>query len=132
MPMNMIAFSSLEPRFRPDGTTLLTLARNLGSSFGISVIVTMLARNMQISHADIAANVTSTSIPTIDLGSAAATLGSLGGGLMMMINGEVSRQAAMVAYLDNFYMMFWLILCFVPLTFFVKKTQPLRVKPPTA
>jgi MFS transporter, DHA2 family, multidrug resistance protein len=132
MPMNMIAFSNLEPRFRPDGTTLLTLARNLGSSFGISVIVTMLARNIQISHADIAANLTSSSIPTIDLGSAAATLGTVGGGLMMMINGEVSRQAAMVAYLDNFYMMFWLILCFVPLTFFVKKAQPLRVTPPAA
>jgi MFS transporter, DHA2 family, multidrug resistance protein len=123
MPMNMIAFSSLEPRFRPDGTTLLTLARNLGSSFGISVIVTMLARNIQVSHADIAANVTSTSLPTIDLGSTAERLGSFGGGLLAMIDGEVNRQAAMIAYLDNFYMMFWLILCFVPLTLLVKKPR---------
>ncbi len=123
MPMNMIAFSGLAPSYRTEGTTLLTLARNLGSSFGISVIVTMLARNMQISHADIAEHVTANSLPTIDLGGAAERLGSLGGGLMAMINGEVTRQALMVAYLDNFYMMFWLILCFVPLTMLVKKPQ---------
>jgi MFS transporter, DHA2 family, multidrug resistance protein len=123
MPMNMIAFSSLDPKYRPDGTTLLTLARNLGSSFGISVIVTMLARNIQISHADIAANVTSSSMPTIDLGSTAAALGSLGGGLLAMIDGEVNRQAAMIAYLDNFYMMFWLVLCFVPLTLLLKRPK---------
>jgi MFS transporter, DHA2 family, multidrug resistance protein len=123
MPMNMIAFSSLEPRFRPDGTTLLTLSRNLGSSFGISVIVTMLARNIQVSHADIAEHVTSNSVPAFDLGSTASALGTIGGGLLTMINGEVSRQAAMIAYLDNFYIMFWLILCFVPLTFLVKKVR---------
>jgi MFS transporter, DHA2 family, multidrug resistance protein len=124
MPMNMIAFSSLSPEHRTEGTTLLTLARNLGSSFGISVMVTMLARNMQTSHADIAANVTATSLPTIDLGAAAERLGSVGSGLLAMINGEVSRQAAMVAYLDGFYMMFWLILCFVPLTLLIKKAKP--------
>jgi MFS transporter, DHA2 family, multidrug resistance protein len=120
MPMNLIAFASLPAQFRTDGGTLMALARNLGGSFGISVIVTMLSRNTQISHADIASNVTSTSLPSVDLGSAAASLGKLGGGLLSMINGEVTRQAAMVAYLDNFYAMFWLLLFFVPLSFFLK------------
>jgi MFS transporter, DHA2 family, multidrug resistance protein len=124
MPMNMIAFANLDPRHRTEGTTLLTLARNLGGSFGISVIISMLARNIQISHADIAANVTSTSLPTVDLGSAAASLGSLGTGLLAMIDGEVNRQAAMIAYLDNFYAMFWVILCFVPLTLLIKSPKP--------
>jgi DHA2 family multidrug resistance protein len=122
--MNMMAFSNLDAKYRPEGTTLLTLARNLGSSFGISTIVTMLARNIQVSHADIAANVTSTSLPSIDLGSAAATFGALGGSLLAMIDGEVNRQAAMLAYIDNFYMMFWLIVCFVPMTLLAKKPRP--------
>jgi MFS transporter, DHA2 family, multidrug resistance protein len=124
MPMNMIAFSSLPAIFRTEGSTLITLARNLGGSFGISVIVTMLSRNVQVSHADIAANVTATSLPTIDLGSAAATLGNTGGSLLAMIDGEVNRQAAMIAYIDNFYAMFWVILIFVPLVFLIKKPQP--------
>jgi DHA2 family multidrug resistance protein len=120
MPMNMIAFSKLPPKFRTEAGTLLTLVRNLGGSFGISVIITMLSRNIQTSHADIAGNVTSTSLPAVDLGSASATLGNLGGGLLAMIDGEVNRQAAMVAYLDNFYAMFWLVLCFVPIAFLVR------------
>ncbi len=121
MPMNMIAFSSLAAKYRTEGGTMMTLARNLGGSFGISVIVTMLSRNTQTSHADIASHVTTSTVPGIDLGAATATLGNLGGGVMAMLNGEVSRQAAMVAYLDNFYGMFWLVLCFVPLTFLVRK-----------
>ncbi len=132
MPMNMIAFSSLPAVYRTEGGTLMTLARNLGGSFGISVIVTMLARNTQTSHADIAAHVTSTSLPSIDPATVADRLGSMGGGLLMMINGEVSRQAAMVAYLDNFYAMFWLILCFVPLIFVVKKPKGLGGPMPMA
>jgi MFS transporter, DHA2 family, multidrug resistance protein len=121
MPMNMIAFSSLPPAFRTEGGTLMTLARNLGGSFGISVIVTMLARNTQTSHADIAPNVTSFNLPAIDPSSVADRLGTMGGGVMIMLNGEVNRQAAMIAYLDNFYAMFWLILCFVPLTLLIRK-----------
>jgi MFS transporter, DHA2 family, multidrug resistance protein len=121
MPMNLIAFSSLPAKFRTEGSTLLTLARNLGGSFGISVIVTMLSRNTQTSHADIASHVTSTSVPAIDLGATTATMGQYGAGLLMMIDGEVNRQAAMIAYIDNFYAMFWMILCFVPLIFLVKK-----------
>jgi DHA2 family multidrug resistance protein len=106
---------------------LLTLPRNLRSSFGISMIVTILARNIQISHADIASNSTSSSLATINFGAAAATFGSLGGGLLAMIDGEVNRQAVMIAYIDNFYEMFWLIPCFVPLTLLVEwKNQARR------
>ena len=54
----------------------MTLFRNLGSSFGISVIVTQLARNMQTAHADIGANVTSFNVPAIDPASTAEMLGS--------------------------------------------------------
>jgi DHA2 family multidrug resistance protein len=121
VPVNMVAFSTLPTRFRTDGSTLMTLFRNLGSSFGISVIVTLLGRNMQTSHADIAANVTSYNVPAIDLSAAAAQLGTYGEAALVMLNGEVTRQAAMVAYLDNFYMMFWLLLLVAPLSFLLKR-----------
>jgi MFS transporter, DHA2 family, multidrug resistance protein len=121
VPVNLIAFSTLAPRYRTDGTTMLTLFRNLGGSFGISVTVAILARNIQTSHADIAAHVTSFNVPAIDPAGAAALLGSPGAAGLAMIDGEVNRQAAMVAYLDNFYMMFWLVLSFVPLSWLLKK-----------
>ena len=38
-----------------------------------------------------------------------------------MIDGEVNRQAAMIAYLDNFYMLFWLVLFIAPIAWIVKR-----------
>ncbi len=121
VPINMIAFSTLPAHFRTDGSTLMNLFRNLGGSFGISVIITMLGRNMQTSHADIAGNVTSYNVPAIDLSATAAQLGSYGEAALAMLNAEVTRQAAMVAYLDNFYLTFWLLLFVAPLSFLLKR-----------
>ena len=123
VPVNMVAFATLDPRFRTEGTTLMTLFRNLGSSFGISAIVTELGRNMQTSHADVASKVTSFSVPGIDPASSAAQLGEYGTAMMQMLNAEVSRQSAMIAYLDNFKMMFLLLLFVAPLAFLVKRPK---------
>jgi MFS transporter, DHA2 family, multidrug resistance protein len=124
VPINLIAFATLASAFRTDGTTLMTLFRNLGSSFGISAIVTMLSRNIQISHADIAANVTSFNLP-LDPATVTSQLGSVGASALAMLDGEVNRQAAMIAYLDNFYILFWLVLAIVPLPWLLKKPKPL-------
>ncbi len=121
VPSNMLAFSTLSPQYRTDGTTMMTLFRNLGSSFGISIIVTILARNVQTSHSDIAASITSFNLPAIDPSSTAARFGTSGEAFLAMLNGEVSRQAAMVAYLDNFYMMFWLVLFVAPIVWLIRK-----------
>jgi MFS transporter, DHA2 family, multidrug resistance protein len=130
VPVNLIAFSTLAPEHRTDGTTMMTLFRNIGSSFGISAMVTVLARNIQTSHADIAASVTSFNMPSIDPASVAAQFGSIGQSALVVLNGEVSRQAAMVAYLDNFYMMFWVVICFVPLSWLLKKPKSPRFSEP--
>ena len=130
VPVNMIAFSTLAPNYRTDGTTLMTLARNLGGSFGISAIVTMLSRNVQTSHADIAASVTSYNVPALDPSLTAAQLGPYGDAAMVVLNGEVTRQAAFIAYLDNFYMLFWLLLAIVPLGWFLKRPVPIGERPP--
>lgn len=121
VPVNLIAFSSLSPKYRTDGTTLMTLFRNLGSSFGISVIVTLLARNSQTSHADIGAHVTSFNVPAIDPAAVAETIGAPGSSLLYMLDGEVNRQAAMIAYIDNFYMLFWMVLLIAPVAWLVKR-----------
>jgi MFS transporter, DHA2 family, multidrug resistance protein len=130
VPVNLIAFATLAPEHRTDGATMMTLFRNLGSSFGISIIVSTLARNIQVSHADIAASITSFNVPSIDIASTTAQLGSVGQGALVILNGEVTRQAAMVAYLDNFYLMFWMMLCFAPLSWVLKKPKsPLTREP---
>jgi DHA2 family multidrug resistance protein len=124
-PMNLLAFSTIKPELRPDGSALLALFRNLGGSFGISWIVTMLARNQQVSHADLAAHITATSVPGIDLPATVDRMQGAGGGVMHAINAEVARQAAMIAYIDNFYVMFWLLLIMAPMPFLLGKSPNL-------
>ena len=50
-------------------------------------------------------------------------MGGMGGAAMAMINGEVSRQAMMIAFLDNFYVLTWVLLAFAPLPFLLKKAK---------
>ncbi len=121
VPMNMIGFSRLAVENRMEGSAIMALARNLGASFGISVIVTMLARNVQVSHADLVGGITSFSLPDMDIMAVADRMGSTGGAVMGMIDGLVNRQAMMIAYLDNFTLMFWLLLALAPLPLIAKK-----------
>ncbi|MGE3248049.1 MAG: MDR family MFS transporter, partial [Beijerinckiaceae bacterium] len=58
VPMQVIAFATLPPSLRTDGSALLSLVRNVGSAVGVSLVATMLARNAQIAHAQIAEAVT--------------------------------------------------------------------------
>ncbi len=58
IPLQVVAFATLPQAVRTDGTSLLSLFRNLGSAIGVSVTSTMLARNEQAAHADLAAYIT--------------------------------------------------------------------------
>jgi DHA2 family multidrug resistance protein len=119
IPLNGVAFSTLPMRMRTDGSSLLYLFRSLGGSFGISVMTTMLARNMQTSHEDLASHVTASSMSVIDP-STADRLGTLGETALQMVNLEINRQAAMIAYLDDFKLMMILLIIVSPLVFFLK------------
>ena len=39
MPLNTVAFMTLPPHLRTDGTAMLTLVRNVAGSIGISVVI---------------------------------------------------------------------------------------------
>jgi MFS transporter, DHA2 family, multidrug resistance protein len=123
IPLNGVAFSTLPARLRTDGSSLLYLFRSLGGSMGISIMTTMLARNIQTSHADLAGHVTATSMPTIDP-SSADRLGSLGEAALQLMNLEINKQAAMIAYLDDFKLMMVVLIAISPLVLFLKPTKP--------
>ena len=58
VPLSTIAFSTLHSRYRNEGTSLFSLMRNIGSSIGISVVVTYLAHCTQANHAAFAGFIT--------------------------------------------------------------------------
>ncbi|MEQ1551887.1 DHA2 family efflux MFS transporter permease subunit [Sphingorhabdus sp.] len=129
MPTNVVAFSSLPLSMRTDASSVLYLARSLGSSIGISISVTMLTRSMQINHEELAGRITSSSFDMIDPATA-DRFGAYGDVLLRVLDLEVNRQAAMLAYLSDFKLLFFIVLAILPLTLLVKPIAPASGPPP--
>jgi DHA2 family multidrug resistance protein len=118
LPMNVVTFATLPSRFRTDGAAMMNLSRNTGGSIGIALASTMLAHNLQVSHADLAAHLTPYNLPVDP--TLLGTYGELGEGVLRMVDGLVQRQATMIALLDDFHMFFLVSIFALPLAFFVR------------
>jgi DHA2 family multidrug resistance protein len=125
IPLNATAFATLPPHLRTDGSSLLNLTRSVGSSVGISIVMTLLARNLQRNHEELAGYVTPQISATLDL-STLDRFQQYGAAGLGMIDAEVNRQAAMIAYLNDFYLMMWLSLAAVPLVLLMRKSPTYR------
>ncbi len=122
VPLQVLAFGTLQPAFRTEGAAMLNLTRNIGSSLGIAIVMALLARNMQVSHEDIASSITATSLP-IDP-SKLLILGQYGTAALGAVDGMVQQQAAMIAYLDDFKLMAIACLAAAPLALLLRKPKP--------
>jgi DHA2 family multidrug resistance protein len=109
-PLSTIAFSTLAPQLRNEGTAFFSLMRNLGSSIGISAVTTLLVRNTQIMHARLAEHVTPYSDGLTALSPGLPTVSQLAG-----LNAAVTQQAAMIAYNNDFKLMLILTVVAIPL-----------------
>ncbi len=56
-PLTTLAFATLPPQLRTEAAGIFSLMRNIGASIGISVVETLLARSIQVNHAEIAEHV---------------------------------------------------------------------------
>ncbi len=121
IPLNAIAFATLPPQLRTDGSSLLNLMRSVGSSVGISVVMTLLARGIQRSHEELGANITPELSTAVDL-STLDRFQQYGQVALSAVDMEVTRQAAMIAYLNDFTMMKWLSLAAIPLVLLMRKS----------
>lgn len=119
MPVNALAFATLDPRLRTDGSSLMNLLRSIGGSIGISVATTLLAQNGQIAHEKIGANVTAQTLPGFNVYDV-TRIGPAGESAIAIVNAEVTRQAYMIAYLNDFYLMAGISLLAIPLVFLLK------------
>ncbi|MEO7366280.1 MAG: EmrB/QacA family drug resistance transporter, partial [Sphingomicrobium sp.] len=102
--------------------SLLNLARNVGGSVGISVVSSQLVRMTQVAHADLAGHVTEQTLPMVDP-TLLERIGPGGAGALAMINGEITRQAVFIAYLDDFKLMMIVTFAVLPLLFIMRKAK---------
>ncbi|WP_201345003.1 DHA2 family efflux MFS transporter permease subunit [Thiohalobacter sp. COW1] len=114
VPLSTITFATLAPRYRNEGTALFSLMRNIGSSIGISVVMTYLAQRTQANHAALADYINPFNLALKRAVEAGAYDLTTPQGLAA-INGEVTRQAATLAYLQDFRLMMWITVAAIPL-----------------
>jgi len=113
VPLSAATFATLSPQMRAEGTALYSLVRNIGSSIGIALVQALLVRNTQVAHASLAAHVTN----------ANPALGSAGYSLAM-IDHEITRQASMIAYVDDYWLMMMLTLAVIPMLLLIRPPKP--------
>jgi DHA2 family multidrug resistance protein len=119
VPLSTLTFSTLAPHYRNEGTAMFSLMRNIGSSIGISVVVTLLAQNAQVSHAGIAAVMTPFRDTLQQPWLPNAWNWHTESGLAAL-NAEVTRQALTIAYLNDFTFMMWVTVLSAPLLLLVR------------
>ncbi len=118
VPLSTLAFTTLAPHLRSEATGVYTLVRNLGASIGISIMQALWTTNTSVAHASLSEHITpgDTAVRAV-LGS---EFGASAPGALEALNNEVTRQGAMIAYLDDFKLMMFITLACMPLLLFMR------------
>ena len=113
-----MAYATLAPSHRTEGTIVSTMARSLGSSLGISILQAALIRDSAVAHTRLAERIAAGD-PVVRAALPPLLDPSTPGGVELL-NGEVSRQAAMIGYNAVFATMLVFTLLLIPLLLFMR------------
>jgi DHA2 family multidrug resistance protein len=130
VPLSSAAYVGLPPDKSAQGAAMMSISRNLGGSMGISLVQTFLAHSQQWHQAHMVERLNPLN-PAYQQG-----LRNIAG--MLMANGAsageakraavgvlysgVLRQAAILSYIDMFWLLTIFVGCIAPLVFFLKAT----------
>ena len=118
VPLSAAAFATLAPRLRNQGTPIFSLMRNVGGSVGISIVQALLTRGSAQAHAQLAATVAPGNQGLINLPAMIDPATQSG---LAMLNAEVTRQAALLAYVNDFWVMTVITLLVIPLLLLIRR-----------
>jgi DHA2 family multidrug resistance protein len=124
VPLTTLGFSTIPQHLRPDASAISNLSRNIGGSIGIAAIQALTVVNTQTMHASLAAHVIpenpfmGTFLPP---GLSPDTVAGA-----IALNAEITRQARMVAYVNDFWVLTGIALLLLPLVMLLRKPRDQR------
>jgi DHA2 family multidrug resistance protein len=122
VPLSTVAFLTLPNHLRTDGTSMLTLMRNVASSIGISVVIAQLTEGSRRTYAVLSQHVTpfnhAMQMPDVR---GMIDMGTDKGRAMMDV--MVSLQAQIIAFSQDYQMVMVFTLCAIPLTLMIGSTK---------
>lgn len=129
IPLQLIAFATLAPELRTDGTGLTSLVRNIGSAIGISATVAVLEHDTQVLHAEISSLVTPLNRMMQMSGVSRLWDPNTPAGAALL-NAEVTRQAQIMAYANDFHLL--MLLCIPTALLVLMMRRPASSRPAPA
>jgi MFS transporter, DHA2 family, multidrug resistance protein len=131
VPINVMAFSFVPPAKTNAATGFINLARNIGASTGISFVTTMLDRRAQFHQNRLVPNLTPTNSDyqaalhrlthvLISRGLDAVHAANLA---QHLVYAELQKQAMMLSFVDNFWVMSVISLSVIPLLFLMRSAK---------
>jgi DHA2 family multidrug resistance protein len=122
VPLTAATFSTLDPRHMDVAAGLYGLIGNLGKSVGVSILVGFYVRDSQANRAELIGHVSPfneavrhTPLPEFWNMDGLSSLAAL--------NAEVTRQANLMAYTNDFRLLTFIILACVPLVLLMRRTD---------
>ncbi len=131
IPINVSAFAYIPREKTNMGTGIINLARNIGASVGIATVSTLLERRTQWHQARLMEHVNPLSEAyrnklsglTVSLASGGSSGPGAAAQAHGMIYGMVQRQAAMLAFLDNFKLLGVIFFAVIPIMLMMKRPR---------
>ncbi|MBN8961435.1 MAG: multidrug efflux MFS transporter [Rhizobiales bacterium] len=128
VPLSTAAFMTLPNHLRTDGTSMLTLIRNVASSIGISIVIAQLTSGTSRAHAVLAEHITpfnnALQMPNV---TSIINLQTDAGRAMM--DGILYMQAQIISFSQDFELVTLVTLCAIPLAFFMGSTKAAMLAP---
>ncbi len=116
VPLSVMAYSTLSPAQRAEAGAILTLIRNTGSTVGISTVVAILARSTQINMSYLGEHFSAYDVQRWQ--ATGVVPGANPGTAHLM--GEIERQAAAMAYANDFHILALATITVLPLVWFLR------------
>ena len=132
IPISILSYVGVPLEKNNQVSGISNFTRNLGGSVGISMLTTFLARQSQIHQTNLVAHATSAN-PQLQnmLNGSAASMAHAGSGPALALQqayaqvmGVIEQQAALLSYVNAFWVVAAIVACLVPLPFFLKKPKP--------
>jgi MFS transporter, DHA2 family, multidrug resistance protein len=122
VPLSTVAFMTLPNHLRTDGTSMLTLLRNVASSIGISIVIAQLTEGGRRIYAVLSEHInpfnSALQMPDVR---GMIDLNSDGG--RALADAMVTIQAQIIAFSQDYQMVMIITLCAIPLAFMIGSTK---------
>ena len=120
--LSVATFSTLPRSVLTQGSAIFSLMRNIGGSVGISIVEALFTENTQIVHSQLAEHVRPDNpLAQAPYLAAPYSLTNLQG--IAALNHEITRQAQMISYIDDFHLMMIVIVVALPFLLLLRRAK---------